>query len=416
MKEKDTGKRDDFELEDNDGFIEDEEIVDVKKIDAADDEFYQNLFKKEGLTVEESSDELPQADIGQLLGLTKEEADTSEKPNNLLTRFSYSTLIYMIMILGFFVFRDNYLCRIPIPFTEIELSWISSYIFAVVLTVGTGLLSILFVKKQKCDVISLGITALIPFAILLNLVMYRNYRVIALCVFGISAVSIFLMWLFYKKSDYVRYLFRDVILWTLSLMVLVGVMVPEFVPPKFYESNRYEVKIETGVGMIESNIEVLKNLKPKVFNKLSLEERLDVLNLVVKIETKYWALPECPRLIAEDLPQNTNADHSYEENTIRIRRDLLKYGKAKNCLRTILHEMYHAVQHQMVEAYETLDEQYKDMRFFNMYSVYKKEFEDYASNGLDYALQKVEMDAGEYADYTVKDYYEKINKLLKEEK
>lgn len=398
MKDRDVEKIDDFELEDNDGFIE--------------DEFYESLFKKEGSTVEESNDDLPQVDLDELLGVTKKKTEeASEMPNNLLTCCAYIALVFATMLLGLLVFVDNCLCRLPIPFTEIEMSWLASFVFTTILVGATGLLSILFVKKQKRDVISLGITALLPFAILMTLVMYRNYRGIAICVFAISVIAILLMCLFYKKSENVRYFFRYVILWILALMVLVGIIVPEWVPPKFYESNRYEVKVDTGVGMVESNIDELKKLKPKTFNELSLEERLDVLSIVVKIESNYWALPDCPRLTAVDLPQDTNADYSYDENNIRIRRDLLKYGKAKNCLRTVLHEVYHAVQHQMVNAYETVDDQYKDMRFFNTYWVYKKEFEDYGEKGLDYAMQKVEIHADGYADTVAKDYYERIKKL-----
>ena len=88
-------------------------------------------------------------------------------------------------------------------------------------------------------------------------------------------------------------------------------------------------------------------------------------------------------------------------------------------LNIVCHESYHAYQHCIVSALENADEESKNLRLFRDARNYAEEFCDYKSgdNGFyDYYYQECEMDAREYAEEALLNYYKRIEEYLIETK
>ena len=88
---------------------------------------------------------------------------------------------------------------------------------------------------------------------------------------------------------------------------------------------------------------------------------------------------------------------------------------ADEILDSLCHEAYHAYQHCLCEAYDSVDAEFRDLRAFEGILEYKAEFADYTHGDDDfyaYYFQRCEADARSYAEDAVYDYYRKIGNYL----
>ena len=169
---------------------------------------------------------------------------------------------------------------------------------------------------------------------------------------------------------------------------------------------------------VKNNIDTVKLLQEKEWRKLTTDEKLEVLSVVRNIETAYLGLSYEIRLTVKPTNTNTLGYYDHKERTVVISHDLITSGKAEACLSTLCHEMRHAYQYNQIEAYRSVDEQYKNLSMFYSISVYEEEFNNYISGEEDYLaylFQNSEINADKYAEEAVKDYY-KLIKLYTGEK
>lgn len=76
---------------------------------------------------------------------------------------------------------------------------------------------------------------------------------------------------------------------------------------------------------------------------------------------------------------------------------------------------YHSYQHRLVDVYNTADENLKGLRIYRLVAQYGKEFNDYVdgeSNFCSYYYQSCEIDARDYAESAVCNYYNRIREYL----
>ena len=72
------------------------------------------------------------------------------------------------------------------------------------------------------------------------------------------------------------------------------------------------------------------------------------------------------------------------------------------------HEAYHSYQHRLVDAYNLSEDNLRELRIYNSAGQYAQEFRNYNNGARDftsYFFQYCEMDAREYAESAVLDYY-----------
>ena len=166
---------------------------------------------------------------------------------------------------------------------------------------------------------------------------------------------------------------------------------------------------------IADNVDSLAKLKADMWKELSVDEKVDVLQVVANIEQTYLGLPHELNVGAANLREGVAGSYSDTDHEIYVSIDSLLNDSAVSCVDTIAHEAYHALEYRMVDAYVSASEEEKPLIMYYDASVYMNEFEDYTDSCKDleqYASQKCESDARAYAKEATYDYVEKITDHL----
>lgn len=156
-------------------------------------------------------------------------------------------------------------------------------------------------------------------------------------------------------------------------------------------------------------------LQEELWVDLSVPERLNILQTVANIERRYLGIPHELNVGVANLGEYTLGCYDDRKHQIIVSLDSLINDPAEEVLNTVCHESYHAYQHCIVSVLENADEESKKLRLFRDARNYAEEFCDYMSGGngfYDYYYQECEMDAREYAEEAVFDYYKRIGEYL----
>lgn len=161
---------------------------------------------------------------------------------------------------------------------------------------------------------------------------------------------------------------------------------------------------------IAGHLEELRKLEEDTWETLDRAERLDLLQTVANIEDTYLGLPHELFVTAGDLPESIAGQYDDGTHTITLDADYLMNRLARDVLDTVCHEAYHAYQHRLCDAYDSLDSDFKGLLLFYRTEKYTVDFKNYYSgDDFDaYYSQQVEVDARNYAADAVEDYYAKI--------
>lgn len=173
---------------------------------------------------------------------------------------------------------------------------------------------------------------------------------------------------------------------------------------------------------IAANMDTVLLLQEEEWIKLSLEERMDVLQCICNIEGRYLGLNRGIHIYASKLDESLLGYYNDSASSIQISIDLVESGEPYETLDTVCHEMYHAGQARYVEIFESLDDDAQRSYFLYDASIYADEFHNYknarmsddVSDYLEYYGQWCEQDAREYAYKAVLDYYSRINEYLEQ--
>lgn len=166
---------------------------------------------------------------------------------------------------------------------------------------------------------------------------------------------------------------------------------------------------------ISNNIDTVLLLQEEEWGGLTSQEKLDVLQTVANIEAHYLGLPNELNVGVANLGEYTLACYNDRTHTISIDLDHLENASVYDVLDSCCHEAYHSYQHRLVEAYHAADEQMKGLRIYKSTIKYGEEFGDYSGGDYDYRsyyYQDCEVDAREYAEEAINDYYRQIEEYL----
>jgi len=187
-----------------------------------------------------------------------------------------------------------------------------------------------------------------------------------------------------------------------------------FFPTVSAENNNALVEVT-----IANNIDVVSQLDENTWCQLSTQKRLDTLQTVADIETYYLGLPHKLNVELGNLSETTRACYDDSTHVITINIDHFDCDAASEVLGSVCHEAFHAYQYRLCDAYDSVDEEYKNLLIFYEVQNYKQEFSNYVNgkdDAYDYYLQLCENDARSYARKSVADYYMKINTYLGRDK
>ena len=166
---------------------------------------------------------------------------------------------------------------------------------------------------------------------------------------------------------------------------------------------------------ISTNIDTILLLQEDQWEKLSAQEKLNVLQTVANIEATYLGLPHELNVTVEALDELTRGHYNDGTHTIAIDADHLSESSAHDLVETIAHEAYHAYERRLVDLYYNAGSQERNLLLFGRIEEYRDNFDNYIDGDEDligYATQAVELDSVKYAIAAVVDYYDAIEEYL----
>lgn len=185
---------------------------------------------------------------------------------------------------------------------------------------------------------------------------------------------------------------------SISLIVAaVTTAIPGLVGMESWQEETPASAVILEADVTEASLELLEESRWAAADKAT---RLQVLRTAAAREADRMNIP-MPAMATAQLSTDTLGDYAFQLDRIRISDDLLSTGTARDCLETALHELRHAYQHRLVEAYNQDPETYAPSADY----VHRLEesFDDYIDGYLDfegYQAQFCEQDARDYAQRT----------------
>lgn len=162
---------------------------------------------------------------------------------------------------------------------------------------------------------------------------------------------------------------------------------------------------------ISENFDGLSLLYEETWERLSLDEKISVLQLVANIECTNLGLPHELNVCVLPLADYESGNYSDNTHSITINSSDVMQNDPSDLVNTICHESYHAYEHRLIDMYESSSEQYGQLKVFEYVVEYRNEFNNYTEyypeldNFDDYYYQLCESDARDYADMREFEYY-----------
>lgn len=167
---------------------------------------------------------------------------------------------------------------------------------------------------------------------------------------------------------------------------------------------------------IHNNMDILYLLQEEEWEKLNTTQKINVLQCVANIESRYLGLPNELNVVMANLQEGTLGMYIDRTHTICLDLDHLEQDPAYAVVESLCHEAFHSYEHRLVDVYNELDSDARKLRIYGRVARYAEEFADY-SDAADFGAyynQYCETDSREYALGAVQDYYEKISAYLQE--
>lgn len=346
------------------------------------------------------------------------------KAYNATTYILYTELWFLISA----YFYNHELIRC-LPNCDIELS----KVIFLMATFIASLIGAVVSSKFVGNGINIFANIALPISIFTYIVYWRNFEVpawiISILAIVISIAYVTLVLLLKPSSGKKIPMKRRLIKAALGVRVILPCILTVFVAVVVISlksglmSSKSQIPendiSEAGNMTISENIETVSKLSADTWQQLSEKEKLDVLNIVIEIETQYLGLSSVPELKVDVLPSNdelqTAAMYRGSENSITIDLSQLETADSYMVLDSVCHEMYHAYQRSICTIYLSVPDEYKNIRLFNNAKKYADDLTNYENGMINYELyldQDYEKDAREYALNAVLEYYIKIEEYL----
>ena len=287
-------------------------------------------------------------------------------------------------------------------------------------------------RKRRND-FSVFVNIMIPYGIYTVLTYFQIKKLtiaIVLCTCSVLSIlyALFVLNKRVRHKKKIKKIIKRKIEWIIAstqaifatgFAIILGIMLI----PQITENSLMHAKVEATINeevdnerSIANNIESLVLLKDDVWKTLSVQKKLDILQMVANIEQRYLGTNEL-NVESSELEENVNAYYDDRTHKIVINLEHLLNDESWDVVKSVNHEAYHAYQHRLIEVYNEAKDENKKLRVFRNVGDYIKEFSDY-NDGLrnfeGYYSQKCEEKARDYSESAVSDYYEKITKYIEE--
>lgn len=296
--------------------------------------------------------------------------------------------------------------------------------------IGIGI--VLTVKQRRTN-LNVIINVIIPYGIHTMLVYYKSYgsfcedllliMVSSLVTYGFFILSRRIKEGYSYKEIYKRRIVRVV---NMGRGLCVGIMCL-FLLVITLDTKLTKSTIKATIEATQSEnvteeqeqemVKTLLYLTDGPWKDLTVQEKVDVLQMIVNMEQINLGIPYAVDIYVTELDDGTKGSYIHELKSFLIDFECAEKESSWSLVDIVCHEMYHAYQHCLVEVYQETKEENKTLCIFRDVERYEKEFEDYRNGEKNfgaYYTQACESDAREYAaDRTVM-YYKMLEKVLEE--
>lgn len=180
---------------------------------------------------------------------------------------------------------------------------------------------------------------------------------------------------------------------------------------------------------LSANIAIVSKLDPDGgWDSLPLEEKIEVLETVVRIECRYLGMQDsAPTLELAYLEEGLLGQYDREKDVVTLSYNYVVDSEAGgySVVQVLCHELYHRYQNYQVNLLQAIKDnddtaKYANLLVLNTAGIYEDEFSNYISpddgsmvSYYMYNSQRLERDAEKYGNASVFDYYEQICSYLK---
>ncbi len=185
-------------------------------------------------------------------------------------------------------------------------------------------------------------------------------------------------------------------------------VIPAVKPIAEVNENKYE--------MLSDNMPEISVIDDSVWNTLSFDEKVDALQTLANVEKVQLGICHEINVCVEALGSSTYGSYDYSTHRVRINEQIIEDETAYQCVETLCHELRHAYQHDVVDAYLSLDKEHQQLEIFNDVRRYYESLDDYQYASIDgfdaYESQLVEVDSRKYGEERAAFYFAQVEKYL----
>jgi hypothetical protein len=166
---------------------------------------------------------------------------------------------------------------------------------------------------------------------------------------------------------------------------------------------------------IDRQMDTLVQLHGDNWKNLTIQERLNVLQVVANIEQRHLGTSTELNVGVNNLDKSLYGYYDDKSHRIVLSVGLLQQSSPWLAIQTVCHESYHSYQHRLIDLYNETDEKSRQLMIFDDIRQFKKEFADYQDSEKDfeaYYLQKCESTAREYGTQGMIEYYTRIDRYM----
>lgn len=177
-----------------------------------------------------------------------------------------------------------------------------------------------------------------------------------------------------------------------------------------------ETVAENKQAVLSESMPVISGIDESEWEKLSSEKRLDVLQTLANVEKTQQGISHEVLVCSEPLGFSTYGTYNHKTHTVTINSNVIADDDAEQAVITLCHEVRHAYQHDVADAYLSLDKEYQQLGIFDDVRKYYENLDDYkqaSKDGFDeYESQTVEADSRAYSEKKAEFYFEQAKKYL----
>ena len=334
--------------------------------------------------------------------------------HNKLSVKEYILETCLFCIIFLLLFKDN------LPITDITF---------LITSVGFVILTTIITYKNRRNTLNAVCNAVLPFEIFLLLSlnedlfsMATSIITIMIVLYTILCIMCSVWFMVTKLKTYsTKKIVNRLILNSrgIILIVLTAFIIPTAIITTIEKINEdKEFIVFSEEYMISNNIDVICNFQEDVWSGLTTEEKIYSLQTIADIEVSRLGLPHQLTVRANTMSEILAAQYTDKDHVIEINITYLDES-AENLLNSVCHEAFHAFENRLVEAYNSVDKKYCNLRSFYHAEDYKNEFDNYVDadcSTIDYYFQTCEIDAREYGEKEAMFYCQTIKRYFEEYK